>query len=108
MASHSRFRYTTGQQLKSQESLSIEVIWRFPKSKPISRSAGRLALRDIENCALSFINLPLKFLRMKSRRAAIRRVTKETRIGLKLNIDGKGKATINTGIPFFDHMLTLF
>src|SRR5262249_48075948 len=27
---------------------------------------------------------------------------------LKLNIDGKGKAAINTGVPFFDHMLTLF
>jgi imidazoleglycerol-phosphate dehydratase len=45
---------------------------------------------------------------MKSRRAAIRRSTKETRIELKLTIDGKGKAAINTGIPFFDHMLTLF
>ncbi len=44
---------------------------------------------------------------MKSRRAAIRRITKETRIGLKLNIDGRGKAAIKTGIPFFDHMLTL-
>jgi imidazoleglycerol-phosphate dehydratase len=45
---------------------------------------------------------------MKSRQAAIKRVTKETRIGLKLNIDGRGKSSIKTGIPFFDHMLTLF
>src|SRR5258705_8312953 len=45
---------------------------------------------------------------MKSRRAAIRRITKETRIELKLNIDGKGKSAIKTGNPFFDHMLTLF
>lgn len=45
---------------------------------------------------------------MKSRQAAIKRVTKETRISLKLNIDGKGKSSIKTGIPFFDHMLTLF
>jgi imidazoleglycerol-phosphate dehydratase len=44
---------------------------------------------------------------MKARRAAIRRVTNETRIELKLNIDGKGKSAIKTGIPFFDHMLTL-
>jgi imidazoleglycerol-phosphate dehydratase len=50
----------------------------------------------------------LKFARMKARRAAIRRNTKETRIDLKLNIDGKGKAIVSTGIPFFDHMLTLF
>src|SRR5256885_3520817 len=45
---------------------------------------------------------------MKSRQAAIKRVTKETRISLKLNIDGEGKSSIKTGIPFFDHMLTLF
>lgn len=45
---------------------------------------------------------------MKSRRAGIQRHTKETRITLKLNLDGVGKSLIRTGIPFFDHMLTLF
>jgi imidazoleglycerol-phosphate dehydratase len=42
------------------------------------------------------------------RRAQISRVTKETRIQLKLAIDGSGKSSIRTGIAFFDHMLTLF
>ena len=45
---------------------------------------------------------------MKIRRAEIRRATKETRIALALQVDGRGKASIRTGIPFFDHMLTLF
>src|SRR6185436_6136868 len=45
---------------------------------------------------------------MKKRQALITRDTKETRIGLKLNLDGTGKASIKTGVPFFDHMLTLF
>ena len=45
---------------------------------------------------------------MQIRRAQIRRETKETRIALKLNLDGTGKSVIRTGIPFFDHMLTLF
>ena len=45
---------------------------------------------------------------MKSRRAQVKRVTKETRIAVKLNIDGIGKAGVHTGVPFFDHMLTLF
>lgn len=45
---------------------------------------------------------------MRPRQAAIQRVTKETRISLKLNLDGRGKASVKTGIPFFDHMLTLF
>jgi imidazoleglycerol-phosphate dehydratase len=45
---------------------------------------------------------------MKPREAHIKRVTNETRINLKLNLDGKGKASVRTGVPFFDHMLTLF
>ena len=45
---------------------------------------------------------------MKKRVAQIKRVTKETQISLKLNIDGAGKSSIKTGIAFFDHMLTLF
>jgi imidazoleglycerol-phosphate dehydratase len=42
------------------------------------------------------------------RRAAIKRITKETQITLNLDLDGSGKSSIKTGIPFFDHMLTLF
>jgi imidazoleglycerol-phosphate dehydratase len=45
---------------------------------------------------------------MKSRVATLKRVTGETRIAVELNLDGKGRSTIRTGIPFFDHMLTLF
>lgn len=45
---------------------------------------------------------------MNERRARIRRATKETQISLDLNVDGTGKSAIRTGVPFFDHMLTLF
>ncbi len=45
---------------------------------------------------------------MKPRQAKINRVTGETQIQLALNIDGSGKSSIRTRIPFFDHMLTLF
>lgn len=41
------------------------------------------------------------------RTAAIDRKTKETRIQLRLNLDGRGKSEIATGIPFLDHMLDL-
>ncbi|HEY3861762.1 MAG TPA: imidazoleglycerol-phosphate dehydratase HisB [Verrucomicrobiae bacterium] len=44
---------------------------------------------------------------MNKRQATIRRVTGETRIALTLNIDGVGDASVRTGVPFFDHMLTL-
>ena len=39
------------------------------------------------------------------RRASLRRSTKETDIRLRLNLDGRGRSTIRTGIRFFDHML---
>ena len=45
---------------------------------------------------------------MKKRHARVKRVTRETGILVKLNIDGTGKSLIKTGVPFFDHMLTLF
>ena len=45
---------------------------------------------------------------MKLRHARISRHTRETRIAVSLRLDGHGKASIQTGIPFFDHMLTLF
>jgi imidazoleglycerol-phosphate dehydratase len=41
------------------------------------------------------------------RTARIQRNTKETQIDLRLNLDGRGKSHISTGIPFFDHMLDL-
>jgi imidazoleglycerol-phosphate dehydratase len=45
---------------------------------------------------------------MQPRSANVKRATKETRIDLTLKIDGSGKSYVRTGIPFFDHMLTLF
>jgi imidazoleglycerol-phosphate dehydratase len=45
---------------------------------------------------------------MSDRRASQNRQTAETKISLSLNLDGEGKSDINTGVPFFDHMLTLF
>jgi len=41
------------------------------------------------------------------RTAAVERKTKETDIKISLVIDGKGRTDIDSGIPFFDHMLTL-
>ena len=41
------------------------------------------------------------------RTAEIERNTKETKIRLRLNLDGEGKGEVKTGIGFFDHMLEL-
>jgi imidazoleglycerol-phosphate dehydratase len=44
---------------------------------------------------------------VRKRSAKIQRNTAETKIRLTLTIDGSGNAKISTGVPFFDHMLTL-
>ncbi len=36
------------------------------------------------------------------------RNTNETKIYVEINLDGEGKAEVNTGVPFMDHMLDLF
>jgi imidazoleglycerol-phosphate dehydratase len=40
-----------------------------------------------------------------TRRAEVRRETKETTVALSLTVDGAGTTSVSTGIPFFDHML---
>ena len=44
----------------------------------------------------------------EERITSLERETKETKIHASLNVDGSGKSEIDTGVPFFDHMLTLF
>jgi imidazoleglycerol-phosphate dehydratase len=43
-----------------------------------------------------------------ARSASLDRKTSETEIILRISLDGEGRSLIRTGIPFFDHMLTLF
>lgn len=45
---------------------------------------------------------------MKVRMATVKRKTSETNILIKLVLDGTGKSSVDTKIPFLDHMLTLF
>ena len=47
-------------------------------------------------------------MKQKQRQAKLERKSKETQIRAELNIDGQGKARIETNIGFLDHMLELF
>ena len=42
------------------------------------------------------------------RKGTVRRKTNETNISVELALDGSGVYSVNTGVGFFDHMLSLF
>lgn len=46
-----------------------------------------------------------EYLKLPSRKISHERNTNETKISITINLDGKGKAKVDTGISFFDHML---
>lgn len=52
-----------------------------------------------------FLSLPQDELTLPARTASIRRTTGETDVKVTINLDGVGKSTAATGIPFLDHML---
>lgn len=42
---------------------------------------------------------------MTARTASVERNTNETQISIQLNLDGTGQSSLNTGLPFFEHMI---
>ena len=65
---------------------------------------GKKELRNASLIAQSWKEI-YTVLKSKPRKSNITRTTKETKITIELNLDGKGKSAVETGIGFFDHML---
>jgi len=60
------------------------------------------SVKDCEHKPGSFMST------QKGRKSSVRRTTKETDIELDIVLDGMGKTTIDSDVPFLDHMLALF
>lgn len=68
-------------------------------------------MSETQNSSDLHVNLgetPLAGAGLAARIGTVERNTTETKIRLRLNIDGQGTYTVSTGIRFFDHMLELF
>jgi imidazoleglycerol-phosphate dehydratase/histidinol-phosphatase len=65
---------------------------------------GEKSTNEADFCTSDWNDI-YKYLKTIPRTAKVERITKETSITLSVNIDGKGKSRISTGIGFFDHML---
>ena len=82
-----------------------KILVRLLSSSPLTAVFIRISIGDEKTDGNSFRNN--RFMAEK-RIAEIQRETKETQISLKLNLDGEGISTLETGVPFFNHMLELF
>lgn len=90
--------------VKLAQNLGAKAIWLRNND-----ALGASEAHDIDETVVALETSDWKaiyeFLKLGARQADHRRKTSETDIYIKLNLDGKGKANIETGLPFFDHML---
>jgi imidazoleglycerol-phosphate dehydratase/histidinol-phosphatase len=103
--------------IQTKKKISDKTILRLLSSEGITVSAGSEADYSLEKRKSGFMLMPAEmqinnftevteFLLRKKRIVRKERTTAETSIIVSLNLDGTGKAEIETGIGFFNHMLS--
>lgn len=90
--------------VKLAQNLGAKAIWLRNNDQ-----LGAAEAHEIDEAAVALETSDWKaiyeFLKVGARVGEHHRKTNETDIFIRLNLDGKGKADIHTGLPFFDHML---
>ena len=78
------------------------------KNENLGSQESKLSLEELKRI-ISLETISWKaiyeYLKLENRTSEIYRKTNETAIFIKIDLDGTGKSTIDTGIAFFDHML---
>ncbi|WP_373407992.1 bifunctional histidinol-phosphatase/imidazoleglycerol-phosphate dehydratase HisB [Sphingobacterium sp. JB170] len=90
--------------VKLAENLGAKAIWireneTLGQAENLQIQAASVALETTDWKSI------YEFLKLSTRSGEHHRKTNETDIYIQLNLDGSGKADIDTGLPFFDHML---
>ncbi|HYE56669.1 MAG TPA: bifunctional histidinol-phosphatase/imidazoleglycerol-phosphate dehydratase HisB [Chitinophagaceae bacterium] len=89
------------------KNLGCKVIWlnNDPALGGLEIKDSIAALRDVVALETTGWKEVYEFLKLGIRQVSHERNTNETQIGIELDLDGSGKASISTGLGFFDHML---
>ncbi|WP_109698388.1 bifunctional histidinol-phosphatase/imidazoleglycerol-phosphate dehydratase HisB [Chitinophaga deserti] len=92
--------------VKLAQNLGAKAIWlKMDASLGASETTGEEELKDVVALETTDWAKIYEFLKIGLRTVSHTRTTKETDIRIELNLDGTGKADIQTGLGFFDHML---
>lgn len=89
--------------VKLAENLGAKAIWL--KANELGSEEGLEFQEDSIALETTSWKKVYEFLKYNSRRGSLVRNTEETKIDITLNLDGSGKSDVQTGLPFFDHML---